>query len=119
MYLFQVCNITIIDSSFTRNGKKATKTCSIALIVNKPFLSNCNCYIINVNVTDIKSAGIYISLLDTMKLYFVSLFLSNDVDAYGIIAHLYTNQYELKIDDFLSTGGDSALFINQTRAQGL
>ena len=117
LYLFQVCNITIIDSSFTRNGKKATKTCSIALIVNKPFLCNCNCCIMNVNVTDIKSAGVYISLFDAMKLYFTSLFLSNDVDAYGIIAHLYTNQYELKIDNFLSTGGYSAFYIKQTHPQ--
>ena len=113
LHLFQVCNITIIDSSFTRNGKKATKTSSIALIVNKSFLSNCNCCIINVNVTNIKSTGVYISLNDTMKLYFISLFLSNDVDAYGIVAFFDINQYELKIFDFLSTGGHSALYIEQ------
>ena len=69
----------------------------------------------NVNVTNIKSVGVYISLNDTMELYIISLFLLNDVDAYGIIAYFYTNQYELKIYDFLSTGGRSALFINQSQ----
>ena len=123
LYINEVINISITDSSFSNNGDLGLVNnigsiyLSFPNLTEPPLSDYWVLRVINTNITESGTVGIYISLAQSqyfVHMHFQSLFLAKN-DVIGIyLGNILTCLYDLTFDDLLNIGSRYAFVLTQT-----